>query len=177
MAGRPQVAEVTLWGATIGALSWNPERQLASFQYSPAFLSSGIELAPLTMPLSDRTYSFPELNRDSFLGLPGMLADALPDKFGHKLINAWLIREGKSIADFSPVERLLYIGSRGMGALEFKPARYSRKRNSEPLDLAELVKLANEVLANRSAMAVRRQPEMVRERHAPYVGHHFCAGS
>src|SRR5690606_29183089 len=84
----------------------------------------------------------------------GMLADALPDRFGNKLIDAWLIREGRSLADFSPVERLLYIGSRAMGALEFKPARYTRKRRSEPLDVAELVELANAVLADRTAMAM-----------------------
>src|SRR5690606_19277586 len=153
MAGRAQLAEVVLWGARVGAVSWDPERQLASFQYDRAFQTSGIELAPLTMPLSDRVYSFPELNRESFRGLPGMLADALPDRFGNTRIEAWLIREGRSLADFSPVERLLYIGSRAMGALEFRPARYSRKRRSEPLDVAELVELANAVLSDRAAMA------------------------
>lgn len=153
MAGRAQLAEVVLWGARVGAVSWDPERQLASFQYDRAFQTSGIELAPLTMPLSDRVYSFPELNRESFRGLPGMLADALPDRFGNTLIDAWLIREGRSLADFSPVERLLYIGSRAMGALEFRPARYSRKRRTEPLDVAELVELANAVLSDRAAMA------------------------
>lgn len=141
-----------MWGARIGVVRWDADRGLAAFQYDRAFQASGIELAPLTMPLSDDVYTFPELSRQSFLGLPGMLADALPDKFGNKLIDAWLVREGRSIADFSPVERLLYIGSRGMGALEFKPARYSRKRTSDALDLAELVELANAVLADRAAL-------------------------
>lgn len=153
MAGRETVAEVWLWGARVGAVSWDEARQLGMFEYTPPFQGSGIELAPITMPLGPGIYAFPGLARESFHGLPGLLADSLPDRFGNSVINAWLARTGRSPTDFSPVERLLYIGTRGMGALEFHPAREGRG-NSHPLDVAELVELANEVLAERDGFHV-----------------------
>ncbi|MDQ2068980.1 type II toxin-antitoxin system HipA family toxin [Natronospira bacteriovora] len=150
MSGR--AAEVWLWGAQIGAVSWDAERAIGAFEYTPAFQGSGIEIAPLTMPLKPGTqpliYRFPELARETFHGLPGLLADHLPDRFGHRVIDAWLAREGRSPADFSPVDRLLYIGRRAMGALEFRPPE-SRVRKAQPIDLAALVALANDILAER----------------------------
>lgn len=89
------LAEVRLWGKTIGAVSWNEETGLANFEYDPEFRKSGIEVAPLTMPLSDQIYTFPALPRETFHGLPGLLADSLPDDFGNALINAWLAKEGR----------------------------------------------------------------------------------
>src|SRR5690606_5466110 len=112
------VASVNLWGRTIGAVSWDESRGVANFEYDPAFAQSGIEVSPLVMPLSTQIYSFPALARNSFHGLPGLLADSLPDRFGHALIDAWLARQGRSPESFNPVERLCYIGKRGMGALE-----------------------------------------------------------
>lgn len=143
------VAEIWLWGARVGAVSWDAERELGAFEYDPAFRGSGIQLAPVTMPLSDRIHEFPGLARETFHGLPGLLADHLPDRFGHKVIDAWLARQGLAPSDFSPVDRLLYIGERGMGALAFRPPR-DRHRRARPIDVGALVELANEILAERA---------------------------
>ena len=102
--------EVWLWGHQVGAAFWDPEQKLAVFEYAPVFQKSGIELAPLMMPLGPRIYRFPELRRSSFRGLPGLLADSLPDDFGNAIIDQWLIREGRDQQSFSPIERLCYIG-------------------------------------------------------------------
>ncbi|MDH4126940.1 MAG: HipA N-terminal domain-containing protein, partial [Gammaproteobacteria bacterium] len=114
-------ARVILWGRDIGAVSWLDDRELGVFQYVPEFVGSGIEVAPLMMPLRDAPYEFPALPRATFKGLPGLLADSLPDTWGNALIDAWLASQGRSPESFNPVERLCYTGARGMGALEFKP--------------------------------------------------------
>src|SRR5689334_4863916 len=95
---------------------------IARFQYDPAFVASGIEVSPLTMPLRRDPYAFPALRPETFHGLPGLLADSLPDRYGHALIDAWLAAQGRSPDSFDSVERLCYIGRRGMGALEFHPS-------------------------------------------------------
>ncbi len=143
------IAEVKLWGRTIGAVSLDEGRDTAAFQYDPEFAQSGIEVSPLTMPLRERTYEFPELARNTFHGLPGMLADSLPDKFGNALIDAWLATQGRESSDFSAVERLCYTGSRGMGALEFAPALGPRPRKASKIHVDALVRLAGEVLTHR----------------------------
>jgi serine/threonine-protein kinase HipA len=137
------VAEVRLWGRAIGAVSLEEGARFSAFQYDPAFLASGIELAPITMPLSRRIYQFPSLPEVSFHGLPGLLADSLPDKFGNALIDAWLATQGRRPESFNAVERLCYIGVRGMGALEFAPAQGPPLRRSAKVDVDELVKLAS----------------------------------
>ncbi|MEM1084197.1 MAG: type II toxin-antitoxin system HipA family toxin [Verrucomicrobiota bacterium] len=141
-------AGIHLYDTLIGAISWDPEREQGFFEYDPAFPSSGIEVAPLTMPLAPRRYSFPELPRETFKGLPGLLADSLPDKFGNLLIDQWLARQGRTPESFDPVERLCYLGTRAMGALEFQPALLD-ERPSEQLHVDALVELTNEVLASR----------------------------
>ena len=151
-------ANVTLWGRRIGAVSWDPTRALAVFQYDPVFVDANIELAPLTMPAREAPYEFPALNRETFKGLPGMLADALPDRFGNRLIDAWLAETGKNPEDFNPVDRLCYIGRRGIGALEFEPALRRRTRAKE-LEVARLVDLANRVLDERAGPAGRLDGE------------------
>lgn len=147
------VAEVQLWGRSIGAVSWKEDRGYADFEYFPEFADSQIEVAPLTMPLARRIYSFPELARESFYGLPGLLADSLPDKFGNALIDAWLAREGRSPASFNPVERLCYTGSRGMGALEYRPTAGPPAQTSHTVDIAALVQLAGDILSKRDELA------------------------
>src|SRR4029077_9276460 len=127
------VAEVRLWGRTIGAVSLEEGARIAAFQYDPAFLASGIELSPLTMPLSQRVYQFPSLPQVSFPGLPGLLADSLPDKFGHALIDAWLATQGRRPESFNAIERLCYVGVRGMGALELAPGDRPPPRGPAPL--------------------------------------------
>ncbi|MCB1668656.1 MAG: type II toxin-antitoxin system HipA family toxin [Pseudomonadales bacterium] len=151
-----KTAQVLYQGMEIGAVAWEPVQQLGYFEYTAEFIRSGIQLSPLVMPARQRgeVFSFPALNKASFFGLPGMLADALPDKFGNAVIDAWLARQGRDRASFSPVERLCYIGKRGMGALEFKPATQDKGLNvSTTLDVDELVSLAQTITRNRSGLA------------------------
>jgi len=143
------IAEVKLWGRTIGAVSFDASRDVASFQYEPAFVRSGIEVSPLVMPLNDSVYEFPSLSRETFHGLPGLLADSLPDTFGNTLINAWLATQGRTPDQFNAVERLCYTGSRGMGALEFAPVLGPRTRTSSNVRIDSLVNLATDVLTHR----------------------------
>jgi serine/threonine-protein kinase HipA len=152
------VAEVRLWGRMIGAVSIEESVRIAAFQYDPAFLDSGIELSPITMPLSRQVYQFPSLSELSFHGLPGLLADSLPDKFGNALIDAWLATQGRRPESFNAVERLCYIGVRGMGALEFAPAKGPPLQRSAKVQLDELVKLASQVLTHRASLQVSFAP-------------------
>jgi serine/threonine-protein kinase HipA len=148
------IAEVRLWGRTIGAVVLEEGRDVAAFEYDAAFTRSGIEIAPLTMPLSRRVYTFPELARTTFYGLPGLLADSLPDKFGNVLIDAWLATQGRQPDSFNAVERLCYTGQRGMGALEFAPAIGPRARQASRIQIDRLVELASEVLTHRNNLQV-----------------------
>jgi serine/threonine-protein kinase HipA len=152
------VAEVRLWGRTIGGVSVEEGARIAAFQYDPAFLTSGIEISPITLPLSPRVYQFPSLPEVSFHGLPGLLADSLPDRFGNALIDAWLATQGRRPEGFNSIERLCYIGARGMGALEFAPARGPPLRGSAKVRVDELVELASEVLAHRASLQVSFAP-------------------
>ena len=147
-------AEVMLWGTKIGTVAFDDNSGLGSFEYDPAFLASGIEVSPIAMPLSRRVYTFPELARQSFHGLPGLLSDSLPDKFGNAVIDAWLRSRGRSPESFNPVERLCYTGSRGMGALEYVPARGPSATESERIEIDKLVQLASQVLRSREKMHV-----------------------
>ncbi len=104
------VAEVRLWGRTIGAVSLEDGAAFAAFQYDPAFAASGIQVSPLVLPLDERVHVFPELPPRTFHGLPGLLADSLPDAFGNALIDAWLATQGRTSASFNAVERLCYTG-------------------------------------------------------------------
>jgi serine/threonine-protein kinase HipA len=139
-------AEVRLWGRVIGAVSLEDDQNYAAFQYDSDFAQSGIEISPLMMRLSDRIYTFPELPRVTFWGLPGLLADSLPDRFGNALIDAWLATQGRTAGDFNAVERLCYTGARGMGALEFAPQKGPRLRQAKKINIDALVQLASDVL-------------------------------
>jgi len=144
---------VRLWGQDVGAAAWNEPQGIATFQYDPDFVQRGLEVSPLMMPLdARRIYSFPALNRQTYLGLPGMLADALPDRFGTALIDVWLSQHGRDKSDFSPVERLCYMGIRGMGALEFKPAHGPQAHKAVPVEIEELARIAGEVLNQRERL-------------------------
>jgi serine/threonine-protein kinase HipA len=145
-------ARVLLWGSLIGAVTWLEDREIGVFQYSPDFLRSGIELAPISMPLAEFPYEFPALARNTFKGLPGLLSDSLPDRFGNAVIDAWLAAQGRTAASFHPVERLCYIGSRGMGALEFEPATLSPPNTKHAVEVASLVDLANQILDERAGL-------------------------
>ena len=149
------IAEVRLWGRTIGAVSMEDGRDCAAFQFTPAFVDSGIQVSPIAMPLSTQVYEFPGLPRRTFHGLPGLLADSLPDRFGNALIDAWLATQGRSPGSFTAIERLCYTGTRGMGALEFEPAQGPRPGRSTTLDVDALVALASEVLTHHEQLAGR----------------------
>ncbi|KAF0192803.1 MAG: hypothetical protein FD165_573 [Gammaproteobacteria bacterium] len=160
MVKKVDTAIVKLWGDTVGAVSWLADRGYGIFEYAPDFLRKGLDVSPIHMSLDDARkgdgkFSFPALNKATFLGLPGMLADALPDKFGNSIIDAWLARNGRDSASFSPLERLCYTGKRGMGALEFEPAMMGKYDASVPVEIAELVGLAQAIIGERSALGVR----------------------
>ncbi len=148
------VAEVRLWGRQIGAVSVGGPGHVASFEYADPFRRSGIEVSPLMMPLAERIYRFPGLSDRSFHGLPGLLADTLPDKFGNAVIDAWLTAEGRLPSEIDAVERLCYTGRRGMGALEFRPVQGPQATESTPVQIDALVELASAVLRGRQVWKV-----------------------
>ena len=146
------LAAVRLWGTRIGAVSMPDDGRVAAFQYDRDFLDSGIEVSPLVMPLRGEPYTFGALNPESFHGLPGLLSDSLPDRYGYALIDAWLAGQGRTPESFDAVERLCYIGRRGMGALEFAPSLGPAPSRSHNLQVSELVELASEVLSRREEL-------------------------
>ncbi len=151
-------ASVILYGTEIASVAWDPDRQLGLFEYAPAFLRSGIEVSPIHLPLGEGVFQFPDLPRETFKGLPGLLADCLPDKFGNLLIDQWLARQGRFPASFNPVERLCYLGSRAMGALEFLPAQHPNLPD-RALEINALVHLANTILADRDRLRTTLVPK------------------
>lgn len=160
MVEKIDTAIVKLWGDTVGAVSWLDDRNYGVFEYDKDFIKKGLDLSPITMGLSaarssDGKFFFPALNKDTFLGLPGLLADVLPDKFGNSIIDSWLARNGRDSASFSPVERLCYTGKRGMGALEFSPPVIEGCYKSVAVEISELVKLAQDVMNERKGLNVQ----------------------
>jgi len=155
-----ETALVSIWDELVGAVAWDVARELATFEFDRDFLERGLDLAPLKMPREralrgDAQFSFRQLSHETFRGLPGLLADALPDAFGNSIIDAWLARRGRTAASFSPVERLCYMGSRAMGALEFRPALQDVFTEAVPVQIADLVQLAQGVSARRASLSTR----------------------
>ena len=156
-----QVAEVKIWGKLVGAVAWNTEMGFATFEFDPKFKQLGWDLAPLKMAISDNRnqFSFPELRKDknsvfdTFKGLPGLLADALPDKYGNQLINLWLAQQGRPIDSMNPVEKLCFIGSRGMGAMEFEPTVLKESKRAFSIEIDSLVSIAQKMLDKREAFS------------------------
>jgi serine/threonine-protein kinase HipA len=139
------IVEVRIWGKAVGAVALDPKLGYYAFEYQPAFVRSGVELAPLTMPLAAarEPFIFPDLPELTYRRLPGMLADALPDDFGNALVDAWMAREGVDKSRITSLDRLAYMGKRGLGALEFKPARGPKpSRSKTAIQLSELVESA-----------------------------------
>lgn len=153
-------AEVILWGKRIGAVT--EDNGVVRFNYDPDFVGSGIELSPITMPLNYNVYSFPELtNTKPFYGIPGMLSDSLPDGFGNYMIDKYLSAFGEGRSELSPVEKLCYMGKRGMGALEYVPSD-GPKDIEDSINIKELTKLAEEVLINRENMQYKAEKQGLR---------------
>jgi serine/threonine-protein kinase HipA len=150
-------AEIEIWGNYVGAVIWDDRRDLAIFEFDKKFIDRDIDLAPIIMPIEklkngNRIYSFQHLNEMTFKKLPGLLADSLPDKFGNKLIDIWLAQNGRSQNDFTPIERLCYVGKRAMGALEFKPEIRKDEAKLEEIQLNELVEIAKKVIAAKETL-------------------------
>ena len=146
-------AFVKIWGETVGAVAWNAETGLASFEYDPKFINTKTDLAPLKMPIINsmkRIFSFPEL-RDikTFKGLPGLLADVLPDDYGNQLINSWLAQNGRPENSMNPVELLCFIGTRGMGALEFEPSQLNTTKRAFDIEVDNLIRISQKMLSKR----------------------------
>lgn len=152
------LAKVYIWGEFVGAALWNEQTQVASFEYDPAFTAREWELSPIQMPVTPhRIYSFGNLSRDTFLGLPGLLADALPDAYGKALLDRWLVTVGRSFAN--PVERLCYQGKRSMGALEFVPAQDNFLEKGAKIEIDSLVGVAREVLNQKAGLDTNIQSD------------------
>jgi len=152
------IAYVKIWGEDVGVIHWNENTQLASFQYYEKFLSKSWDLSPIKMPIKngDRVYRFPELGKsrdgqNTFKGLPGLLSDALPDKYGNQLINVWLVQNGRPEDSMNPVEQLCFIGKRGMGALEFSPVKFNTEEDTFTIEIDSLVNAAQNMLSDRQS--------------------------
>ena len=160
-------AIVNIWGKMAGAVAWDEKSGWASFEYDPAFKRLGWELSPLKMPLSteQRIYSFPELRKetgssfDTFKGLPGLLADMLPDRYGNELINLWLAQQGRPENSMNSVEMLCFIGKRGMGALEIEPTILKQNVNTFSVEIDSLVEIASKMLSKKEAFVANLKSE------------------
>jgi len=152
-----KTAFVKIWGQTVGAVAWDEDQGLASFEYEPKFISMKLDLSPVKMPIqsNQRIFSFPELRAsknseyDTFKGLPGLLADVLPDKYGNQLINIWLAQNGRPENSMNPIEQLCFIGTRGMGALEFEPTQLKSTKKTFQVEITSLVHIAQRMLDKR----------------------------
>lgn len=153
------VAEINIWGEFVGAVQWDNQQKLASVEFDSDFFKKGWDLSPIKMPITNgpRIYRFPELRKtkkateDTFKGLPGLLADSLPDRYGNKLINRWLEQNNRLPESMNPVEKLCFIGKRGMGALEFEPAFLKDGSNTFAIELSGLVEIAKKMLSDRES--------------------------
>ncbi|BDQ13298.1 type II toxin-antitoxin system HipA family toxin [Sediminibacterium sp. TEGAF015] len=146
-------AFIKIWDSTVGAISWDAQKGLAFFEFEPSFLNTPWDLSPIKMSTSiarGRIFSFPELIRNNtFKGLPGLLADVLPDKYGNELINTWLTQNGRPVDSMNPVELLCFIGKRGMGALEFEPVIAGAFDKSTRIEISQLIDIAQAILSKK----------------------------
>lgn len=160
-------AFVKIWGELVGAVAWDEKNGLASFEYDSKFLAKNVDLSPIKMPVAsgNRIYNFPELRQkrnsdyDTFRGLPGLLADVLPDRYGNQLINAWLVQNGRLPDSMNPVEQLCFIGTRGMGALEFEPSQLKSSKQAVTVELDSLVQIARQMLDQKKSFETQLDKE------------------
>ncbi len=153
-------AEVKLWGKRIGAVSIDNDSPYVLFKYDDQFLKTRIQLSPLMMPLSEEIYQFKTLPLSTFKGLPGLLSDSLPDRYGDQLIHAWLESQGRTIESFNIIERLCYVGKRGMGALEFYPISHRELNVNDDVDINRLVELANEIIHRKESFSAKDKDQL-----------------
>lgn len=160
-----EAARIKLWNKLIGAVLWNKNTETATFEFDPSFVNNEWNIAPIMMPLEEikrgnRIYTFKRLGKETFYGLPGLLSDALPDKFGTTLINAWLASQGRSAGGMNPVERLCYMGNRGMGALEFEPSLAKNKDTAVAIEIKSLVEIAQQILGERKKITANLKEDV-----------------
>jgi serine/threonine-protein kinase HipA len=154
-----EVVNVNFQEHSVGAVSFDTDKGTGAFEYSRDFIATGIELSPLHMPLAKRIYSFPEADYATFKGLPGLIADSLPDDFGNAVLNAWVAGQGLPTDTITPLQRLLYTGKRGMGALTYTPAIQMKNLNAtQPVDIQSLVTIAQDILSEREHFNVALTP-------------------
>ncbi|MBP7808621.1 MAG: type II toxin-antitoxin system HipA family toxin [Bacteroidia bacterium] len=155
-------AIVNIWNQRVGAIAWDSDTGIGSFEYERNFLKKKLDLAPIKMPISKaekKVFAFPELRRtNTFSGLPGLVVDTLPDKYGNALINAWLTRQGRPTDSLNPVEKLLFIGKRGMGALEFEPVMQKTTDKATKIELSSLIEIAEQILTGRKNFKTKLLP-------------------
>ena len=159
--------DVYLWGTHVGTAYRREGHPIVQFEYSEEIRDLGIEVSPIVMPLGDRRYEFVDLPVRSFKGLPGLLADSLPDKFGNKVIRSWLQEQGRNEDEFGALDRLAYTGRRGMGALEYVPALLDKEDRAEKVDVDRLAELADEILREREAARAELKQGM--QHYAPIL--------
>jgi len=147
-------AEVFLWGTRVGIIHQDPDKSYATFEYDRGFVNSGVELSPIRMPLGRNIYEFPSLAGEPFYGMPGLVADSLPDRFGNAVIESWLTKQGKSLSDFTAIDRICYTGKRGMGALEYVPAITDIEDVDESINVREMVRFASDILSDRKSVVL-----------------------
>jgi serine/threonine-protein kinase HipA len=166
-----QLATVKIWNEIVGAVAWDEKNKLAIFEYDVKFKQLNWDIAPIKMPISaaQRIFSFPELRKnkndttDTFKGMPGLLADALPDTYGNQLINIWLAQQGRMQNSMTPVEMLCFIGNRSMGALEFEPATVAERKSTFSVEIDSMVNIAQKMLQKKAAFATNLKAD---EQHA-----------
>lgn len=155
-------AEVYLWGTKIGTVVQNEITDVPRFMYSSNFIKSNIEVSPIMMPLSGQTYSFAKLNEETFHGLPGLLADSLPDKFGTRIIDDYLAKQGRSVNKLTGIERLCYVGNRGMGALEYVP-QIGMEIPDQSINIDDLARLADKILSDRKSINIKADEQAMEQ--------------
>lgn len=146
--------EITLWGQKVGRLAWDGDLKAASFRYDRGFLQAGIDIAPLTMPLAESdegtVYRFPENRNACFKGLPGLFADMLPDNFGTRVTDEWFASQGIDPESVATACRLAFVGTHGMGALEFAPAAYPKFMDeSAEFHFKDFTRIVNGIFSGR----------------------------
>ena len=153
------VIKIKLWGNTVGAVAWNQQQNHGVIEFSEDFVKLGLDLAPIAMPYEDllrgqRIFAFPILNTETFEGLPGLLADALPDAFGNTVLRGWLRSQNRGAESLTPLEKLSYVGKRAMGALEFEPETETPEPE-EKIEVERLLDLTNKVLEEKKSVSLK----------------------
>jgi serine/threonine-protein kinase HipA len=160
-------AYIKIWGELVGAVAWDESTGYATFEYDPKFKTKGWDLAPLQMSIrgNKNSFNFPALRKkndpalDTFKGLPGLLADVLPDRYGNELINLWLAQQGRQLDSMNPVEMLCFIGTRGMGALEFEPTTLKESKRTFSIEIDSIVNIAQKMLSQKEAFVTNLEAD------------------